>query len=160
PPPDPPVALGASPVHAVPDAQGPRDAHPGGHGRGAPDGRQAPRRGRGGRRGAASALALVLAGPPRRGLAGSGGGRRAAGRRRAPGILSMSAPRLLVVMGSGETAPTMVTPHRDVVARFGRTAPRAVLLDTPYGFQENAAEISQRAIEYFAQRVQLQIEVA
>jgi cyanophycinase-like exopeptidase len=62
-------------------------------------------------------------------------------------------------MGSGETAPTMVTPHREVVARFA-AAPRAVLLDTPYGFQENAAEISQRAVEYFAHRVQLAIEVA
>jgi len=63
-------------------------------------------------------------------------------------------------MGSGETAPTMVTPHREAVARFGGTPPRAVLLDTPYGFQENAAEISQRAMDYFAQRVQLAIEVA
>lgn len=71
----------------------------------------------------------------------------------------MSGPRVLVVMGSGETAPTMVTPHRETVARF-RAAPKAVLLDTPYGFQENAAEISQRAIDYFAQRVQLAIEVA
>src|SRR5215510_5020719 len=72
----------------------------------------------------------------------------------------MTGPRLLVIMGSGETAPTMVTPHRDVVARFGSTAPRAVLLDTPYGFQENAGEISQRAVEYFAQRVQLSIDIA
>ena len=72
----------------------------------------------------------------------------------------MSGPRLLVIMGSGETAPTMVTPHRETVARFGATSPRAVLLDTPYGFQENAAEISQRAVDYFAQRVQLAIDVA
>jgi cyanophycinase-like exopeptidase len=72
----------------------------------------------------------------------------------------MSAPRLLVIMGSGETAPTMVTPHREIVARFGGAPPRAVLLDTPYGFQENASEISQRAVDYFAQRVQLAIEVA
>ena len=63
-------------------------------------------------------------------------------------------------MGSGETAPTMVTTHREVVARFGDAAPRAVLLDTPYGFQENAAEITQRAIEYFGHRVQLAIEAA
>jgi len=63
-------------------------------------------------------------------------------------------------MGSGETAPTMVTPHREIVARFGSVPPRAVLLDTPYGFQENADEISQRAVEFFAQRVQLPIEVA
>ena len=48
-------------------------------------------------------------------------------------------------MGSGETAPTMVTPHRDIVARLGDAPPRAVLLDTPYGFQENAAEITQQA---------------
>src|SRR5262249_44456293 len=138
PPPDPPIALGASAVHTLPDARGARDAHPGGHGRGAPHVGQAPRRGRGDRRGAPSALALVLAGPSRRTLAVPRQGRRAAGRRRARGILSMSAPRLLVIMGSGETAPTMVTPHREIVARFGRTAPRAVLLDTPYGFQENA----------------------
>ena len=72
----------------------------------------------------------------------------------------MSKPRLLVIMGSGETAPTMVTPHRDIVARFGGAAPKAVLLDTPYGFQENAGDISQRAVDYFAQRVQLPIEVA
>jgi len=71
----------------------------------------------------------------------------------------MTAPRMLVIMGSGETAPTMVTPHRDIVARFG-AAPRAVLLDTPYGFQENAAEISQRTVDYFAQRVQLAIDIA
>ena len=72
----------------------------------------------------------------------------------------MSGPRLLVIMGSGETAPTMVTPHREIVARFGGRAPHAVLLDTPYGFQENADEISQRTVDYFAQRVQLAIEVA
>ncbi len=70
----------------------------------------------------------------------------------------MSPPRLLAIMGSGETAPTMVTPHRDIVARLGGGALRAVLLDTPYGFQENAAEITQRAVDYFAQRVQLAVE--
>ena len=63
-------------------------------------------------------------------------------------------------MGSGETAPTMVTPHREIVARLGEPTPRAVLLDTPYGFQENASEITERAVEYFAHRVQLTIEPA
>jgi hypothetical protein len=69
-------------------------------------------------------------------------------------------PRLLAIMGSGETAPTMVTPHRELVARLGQPTPRAVLLDTPYGFQENASEITERAVEYFAHRVQLTIEPA
>jgi cyanophycinase-like exopeptidase len=69
-------------------------------------------------------------------------------------------PRILAIMGSGETAPTMVTPHREIVARLGDPTPRAVLLDTPYGFQENASEITERAVEYFAHRVQLTIEPA
>jgi hypothetical protein len=67
---------------------------------------------------------------------------------------------VLVVMGSGETSPTMVTTHRELVARFGPASPRAVLLDTPYGFQENAHEISGRALEYFARSVGLEMEVA
>ena len=74
--------------------------------------------------------------------------------------MSSRLPRILAIMGSGETAPTMVTPHREIVARLGDPTPRAVLLDTPYGFQENASEITQRATEYFSHRVQLTIEAA
>jgi hypothetical protein len=74
--------------------------------------------------------------------------------------MSPRVPRILAIMGSGETAPTMVTPHREIVARLGDPTPRAVLLDTPYGFQENASEITQRAVEYFGHRVQLTIEAA
>ncbi|GIF65942.1 hypothetical protein Ais01nite_39770 [Asanoa ishikariensis] len=58
--------------------------------------------------------------------------------------------RLLVVMGSGETAPTMVKPHRAV---FERVTGPSVLLDTPYGFQSNADDISERAVRYFDQSV-------
>jgi cyanophycinase-like exopeptidase len=64
---------------------------------------------------------------------------------------------LLVIMGSGETAPTMIKPHREIFARRG-DAP-AVLLDTPYGFQENADEISSKAVGYFAASVGRQIGV-
>ena len=62
-------------------------------------------------------------------------------------------PRLLTIMGSGETAPTMVKAHREVFDRLGRAEPSAVLLDTPYGFQANADIISDRAVEYFSQSV-------
>ncbi|MFC0526334.1 CysS/YqeB C-terminal domain-containing protein [Phytohabitans kaempferiae] len=64
---------------------------------------------------------------------------------------------LLVVMGSGETAPTMVKPHRAILERVGER--RAVLLDTPYGFQSNADDISARAVTYFAASVGRQIDV-
>ncbi len=34
--------------------------------------------------------------------------------------------RILALIGSGETSPTMVTVHRDLVARLGLRCPRAV----------------------------------
>ncbi|GAA0938603.1 hypothetical protein GCM10009550_06420 [Actinocorallia libanotica] len=54
----------------------------------------------------------------------------------------------------------MVTLHRELIARFGSTPPAAVLLETPYGFQENVADISARARSYFARSVGLTVEVA
>ncbi|MDT5028820.1 MAG: hypothetical protein QOE61_5246 [Micromonosporaceae bacterium] len=60
-------------------------------------------------------------------------------------------PGLLVIMGSGETAPTMIKPHRLIFERV-RDRP-AVLVDTPYGFQSNADDISIRAVGYFAASV-------
>lgn len=70
-------------------------------------------------------------------------------------------PRLLTIMGSGETAPTMVKVHRRVMEAAGATGPGgAVLLDTPYGFQENADDISTRAQTYFRTSVGHPIDVA
>ena len=57
--------------------------------------------------------------------------------------------RRLVLMGSGETTPTMVETHKRVLAEVG-PSPRAIMLDTPYGFQENADELTARTVEYFA----------
>ena len=71
----------------------------------------------------------------------------------------MSLPRLLTIMGSGETAPTMVKTHRALIERLGPGA-RALVLDTPYGFQENAPELATRAQEYFGRSVGHPIEVA
>jgi cyanophycinase-like exopeptidase len=69
--------------------------------------------------------------------------------------------RLLTIMGSGETAPTMIKVHRRLMDAVGATAPGdAVLLDTPYGFQENADDISARAVQYFRASVGHPIQVA
>jgi cyanophycinase-like exopeptidase len=57
-------------------------------------------------------------------------------------------PRLLTIMGSGETTATMVPVHRSVLERFDHR-PAVVVLDTPYGFQENADELTARAVDYF-----------
>jgi cyanophycinase-like exopeptidase len=66
--------------------------------------------------------------------------------------------RLLVIMGSGETAPTMIKPHRAIFERIG--AGPAVMIDTPYGFQPNADDITNRAVTYFAASVGRPVQVA
>ena len=68
--------------------------------------------------------------------------------------------RLLTIMGSGETAPTMVKAHREVFTRLGLEAPNAVVLDTPYGFQTNAAVVSDKAVAYFRESVGHPVSVA
>jgi hypothetical protein len=72
--------------------------------------------------------------------------------------------RLLAIMGSGETTPTMAKVHRQL---FERLAPAsvpapvpAVLLDTPYGFQSNAYDISARAVAYFRESAGRSVAVA
>jgi hypothetical protein len=54
----------------------------------------------------------------------------------------------------------MVTVHRDLVSRLGLTSPQAIVLATPYAFQENAADVSARTQRYFADSVGLQVRVA
>jgi hypothetical protein len=66
--------------------------------------------------------------------------------------------RVLAIMGSGETAPTMIKPHRYLFDRLGPPPVPAVLLDTPYGFQANADDISARAVDYFAASVGRTVE--
>jgi hypothetical protein len=68
--------------------------------------------------------------------------------------------RILAIMGSGETTPTMVKVHRLLFDRLGPGAVPAVLLDTPYGFQANARDISARAVSYFRESVRRPVEVA
>jgi len=63
----------------------------------------------------------------------------------------------LVIMGSGETAPTMVKPHREILARC--TGP-AVMLDTTFGFQANADDLVAKTQAYFAASVGTEVTVA
>jgi len=67
--------------------------------------------------------------------------------------------RVLAIMGSGETSPTMVTIHKALAARLGAGNHNAILLDTAYAFQENASDISSRAQAYFARSVGLKVDV-
>ena len=71
----------------------------------------------------------------------------------------MSLPRILAIMGSGETAPTMVTTHRRLTSLLP-TPVKAVVIDTPYGFQENAPELASKAVEYFKTSINVDLVVA
>jgi hypothetical protein len=53
----------------------------------------------------------------------------------------------------------MVSTHRKLTALLPKPV-KAVLLDTPYGFQENAPELATRAVEYFRNSVNVDITVA
>ncbi len=66
---------------------------------------------------------------------------------------------MIILMGSGETSPTMVELHKDVV-RATRGIGPVVVLDTPFGFQENADELATKIVEYFANSVGGTAEVA
>lgn len=68
-------------------------------------------------------------------------------------------PRILAIMGSGELAPTMVSVHRALVSRLPGN-PRAVLVDTPFGFQENCDQLSRRAVDHFATSIGVNLAVA
>ena len=63
-------------------------------------------------------------------------------------------------MGSGETAPTMAKVHRALFERLGPAPVPAVVLDTPYGFQENADELSARTVRFFAESVGREVGIA
>jgi cyanophycinase-like exopeptidase len=69
-------------------------------------------------------------------------------------------PRILCIMGSGETAPTMTSVHADLIARMGPSPVPATMLDTPFGFQENADDIGARGLAYFRDNVGFPITIA
>lgn len=63
-------------------------------------------------------------------------------------------------MGSGETAPTMAKVHRVLFDRLGSEPVPAVILDTPYGFQENADDLSARTVQFFRGHLGRDVAVA
>jgi cyanophycinase-like exopeptidase len=64
--------------------------------------------------------------------------------------------KIFALMGSGENSPAMVTPHQNILKKIGRESNR-INLDTPYGFQENANELTEKIQKYFEVNVGFQI---
>src|SRR5215204_1505372 len=73
--------------------------------------------------------------------------------------------RLLVLIGSGETAAQMQRGHRMIATRLAAAGGRvhdvpAAIIDTPYGFQSNEDELTRGLVDFFARRVGMQTSVA
>mgnify|MGYP001274493834 CR=1 FL=1 len=54
----------------------------------------------------------------------------------------------------------MTSIHQDLIRRSGLPRPRGIVLDTPFGFQENADEIAARTVSYFRDHVESEVRVA
>lgn len=64
----------------------------------------------------------------------------------------------IIIVGSGETSPTMVKLHRHLIETAG--AGVRAMLDTPFGFQTNADDLTAKIGQYFAESVGTPIDVA
>lgn len=61
-------------------------------------------------------------------------------------------------MGSGETAPTMVGTHREAIR--AADASELVVMDSPFGFQENAPQLTERLVDFFETSLGVSVDVA
>lgn len=64
----------------------------------------------------------------------------------------------VVLMGSGETSPTMVGTHRAALA--AAEADVVTVLDSPFGFQENVEVLTERIVDFFRTSLTVDVEVA
>ena len=54
----------------------------------------------------------------------------------------------IAILGSGETSPNLVSVHRKLLNKIGDDV-SASLIDTPFGFQENADQLVDKLIEFY-----------
>ena len=64
----------------------------------------------------------------------------------------------ITFMSSGEMSARLSPAHRAVLARIDEPL-RAIFLDTPAGFQENATALAEKAVEYFKHNLQHDLSI-
>jgi hypothetical protein len=62
---------------------------------------------------------------------------------------------VLALLGSGETGPGMTKVHRALLAHLDEV--RAVNLNTPFGFQENVPQMTQKLLDYFSTSLHIDV---
>ena len=70
----------------------------------------------------------------------------------------MSKSRILTLFGSGETSPHMAKNYRNIIDNLSFTPQKNILLDTPFGFQENNDALSEKIQDYFLKKINLNLK--
>ena len=65
----------------------------------------------------------------------------------------------IAILGSGETSPNLVTVHRRLINNLGKKV-NAYMIDTPFGFQENADELVNKLKEFYEKSINIEIDLA
>ena len=65
----------------------------------------------------------------------------------------------IAILGSGETSPNLVTVHRRLINNLGKKV-NAYMIDTPFGFQENADELVNKLKEFYEKSINIKIDLA
>ena len=66
--------------------------------------------------------------------------------------------RILTLFGSGETSPHMAKNYRHIIDGLDYPLLNNVLLDTPFGFQENNMILSEKIQDYFSSKINLKLK--
>ena len=64
----------------------------------------------------------------------------------------------IAILGSGETSPNLLAVHRAMIDRLV-SIKNPVLLDSPFGFQENVKQLSAKLEEFFQKSLSVNIEM-
>ncbi len=65
----------------------------------------------------------------------------------------------IAILGSGETSPNLVSVHRKLINNLEGEL-NAYMIDTPFGFQENADELVKKLKEFYKKSVEIEIHLA
>ena len=65
----------------------------------------------------------------------------------------------IAILGSGETSPNLVSVHRKLIKNLEGKV-NAYMIDTPFGFQENADELVKKLKEFYKKSVDIEIKLA
>ena len=61
----------------------------------------------------------------------------------------------IAILGSGETSPNLVSVHRRLINNLGEKV-NAYMIDTPFGFQENADELVNKLKEFYEKSINIE----